>query len=153
MTPFQRQLGITVLLAGIAGFVGVWVGIDHLQPSVNHNPAPLRQTIDELMQRGLLGLTTAQKQQISAIEMRYAHTRMQLRARIAAANVELGNALADEMGFGPEAQASIAHLEANVGALQKATVLYILALRAVLTPPQKEVFDERVIAALMTVPH
>ena len=152
MTAFQRQLLITVLMAGIAGFVGVWVGIDHLQPALNNTPAPLRQTIDELMQRGLVGLTPAQKRQISAIEAGYAHTRTQLRARIAAANVELGNALADEMGFGPQAQKSIEDLEANVGALQKATVLYILALRAALTPTQKEVFDERVVAALMTVP-
>jgi hypothetical protein len=151
VTPFQRHLAITVVLAGLAGFVGVWVGTQHMGGGARPTP-PLRAAVDELTHRGLVGLTAEQKQRIDDIQARYVHTRTELRARIAAANVELANALAEEMSFGPLAQQSIQHLQDNVGELQKQTVLYVLELRSVLTPQQRVVFDEKVVAALMTEP-
>lgn len=150
MSAFQRQLILTVLLAGIAGFVGVWVGADRLDANLYPSARPLRAAVDELSHRGLTGLTAQQKQQINAIDQRYAHTRLVLRAHIAAANAELSNALAEEMGFGPAVEKSIDDLKSVVGELQRQTVLYVLSLRAVLTPPQQQVFDEKVVAALMT---
>ncbi len=150
MTPFQRQLILTVLLAGIAGFVGVWVGVNRLDASLYPPARPLRAAVDELSRRGLTGLTSQQKQQINAIDQRYAHTRTVLRAHIEEANVELSNALAEEMGFGPAVEKSIDDLKTQVGELQRQTVLYVLSLRAVLTPPQQAIFDEKVVAALMT---
>lgn len=150
MTPFQRQLAITVMLAGGAGFLGVWFGVNRVDASLYPTPRPLRAAVDELTRRGLVGLTSQQKQQINAIDQRYAHTRTQLRARIAAANVELSNALAEEMSFGPAVEKSINDLKSAVGELQRQTVLYVLNLRTVLTPAQQAVFDGRVVMALMT---
>jgi hypothetical protein len=147
---FQRQLIITVLLAGLAGFIGVWVGVHRLDASLYPPAQPLRAAVDELSRRGLTGLTAQQKAQINAIDQRYAHTRTVLRAHIAAANVELSNALAEEMGFGPAVEKSIDDLKSQVGELQRQTVLYVLSLRDVLTPPQQAIFDEKVVAALMT---
>jgi Spy/CpxP family protein refolding chaperone len=153
VSPFQRQLAITVALAGVAGFSGVWFGISHLDPEPEHlPPPPLRMAVDELTRRGLVGLTTQQKQRIAAVEQRYAHQRTQLRTRITAANVELADALSEEMSFGPAVEKSIDDLKGVVGELQKQTVLYVLDLRAVLTPAQQAVFDEKVVAALMTDP-
>ncbi|MGH8207269.1 MAG: Spy/CpxP family protein refolding chaperone [Steroidobacteraceae bacterium] len=150
MTAFQRQLAITVVLAGISAFLGVWFGVNRVDASLYPVPPPLRLTVDELTRRGLVGLTSEQKQKINAIDQRYAHTRTQLRVRIAASNVELGDALSDEMGFGPGVEKSIDDLKTQVGELQRQTVLYVLNLRAVLTPPQQTVFDEKVVMALMT---
>ncbi len=150
MTVFQRQLILTILLAGVAGFVGVWVGVNRLDASLYPPAQPLRAAVDELSRRGLTGLSAQQKQQINAIDQRYAHTRTVLRAHIAEANVELSNALAEEMGFGPAVEKSIDDLESQVGELQRQTVLYVLSLRAVLTPPQQAIFDQKVVAALMT---
>jgi hypothetical protein len=150
VSSFQRQLILTVLLAGIAGFVGVWVGVNRLDASLYPRAQPLRAAVDELSRRGLTGLSPQQTQQINAIDQRYAHTRTVLRARIAAANVELSNALAEEMGFGPAVEKSINDLKTTVGELQRQTVLYVLSLRAVLTPPQQAIFDQKVVAALMT---
>lgn len=150
MTVFQRQLIITILLAGIAGFVGVWVGVNRLDASLYPPARPLRAAVDEFSRRGLTGLSSQQKQQINAIDQRYAHERTLLRARIARANVELSDALAEEMGFGPAVEKSINDLKTQVGELQRQTVLYVLSLRAVLTPPQQAIFDEKVVAALMT---
>ena len=127
MSSFQRQLILTVLLAGIAGFVGVSVGVNRLDASLYPPAQPLRAAVDELSRRGLTGLSPQQTQQINAIDQRYAHTRTVLRARIAAANVELSNALAEEMGFGPAVEKSINDLKTTVGELQRQTVLYVLS--------------------------
>ena len=152
MTAFQRQLLLTILLAGIAGFLGVWAGLSKFNRSSPNPPLPLRMAVDELTRRGLQGLTTQQKDQISVIEQRYAHQRTQLRARITTANVELGNALSEEMSFGPAVERSIDDLKSSVGELQKQTVIYVLDLRAVLTPDQQVLFDEKVVTALMMDP-
>lgn len=152
MTPFARQLAITVVLAGLAGFGGVWFALSRFDPNPDIPPPPLRLAVDELTRRGLVGLTAEQRTKIGAIESRYSHQRTQLRARIATANVELGNALSEEMSFGPAVEKSIDDLKSVVGEMQRATVLYVLDLRAVLTPPQQAVFDEKVVAALMAEP-
>jgi hypothetical protein len=148
VTLFQRHLAITVVLAGLAGFAGVWVGSARIARDTRP-PTPLRAAVDELTHRGLIGLTGEQKQKIGAIEARYSHTRSGLRARIAAANIDLANALAQEMSYGPLAQDSIHRLQNDVGELQTQTVLYVLEVREVLTPEQRVIFDEKVVAALM----
>jgi hypothetical protein len=151
MSVFQRQLLLTVILAGLAGFGGVWFGAHGLQTD-STPPAPLRMAVDELTKRGMVGLTQAQKNQINDIEVRYAHQRTKLRARIANANSELADALADEMTLGPKVEISIEHLKSMIGELQHETVAYVLDLRAVLSEQQQMVFDEKVVAALMTPP-
>jgi hypothetical protein len=151
VSVFQRQLIMSVLLAGLAGFAGVWFGAR----SFGNEPqarAPLRMAVDELTQRGLVGLSQIQKNQINAIESRYARKRSKLRGRIAWANSELADALADEMSLGPKVETSIEHLKSVVGELQHETVAYVLELRATLSEPQRTIFDEKVVAALMTPP-
>jgi Spy/CpxP family protein refolding chaperone len=99
-----------------------------------------------------VGLTPAQKDKINDIEVRFTHERTRLRARIANANSELADALADEMSIGPKVDTSIDHLKSLIGDLQRETVAYVLDLRGVLTEQQQMVFDEKVVAALMTSP-
>jgi hypothetical protein len=152
MSVFQRQLVLTVVLAGLAGFTGVWFGAHGLQTESNPPSAPLRLAVDELTRRGLAGLTQPQKDKINDIEVRFAHERTRLRARIANANSELADALADEMTLGPKVDTSIEHLKSLIGDLQRQTVAYVLDLRGVLTERQQVVFDEKVVAALMTTP-
>ena len=43
-------------------------------------------------------------------------------------------------------------LPAGSGELQHETVAYVLELRATLTDPQRTIFDEKVVSALMTPP-
>jgi hypothetical protein len=74
MTTFQRQLLLTVLLAGMAGFGGVWFGAHGFQAD-SASRAPLRMAVDKLTKRGLLGLTSAQTEKINEIQVRYARTR------------------------------------------------------------------------------
>jgi hypothetical protein len=151
MSVFQRQLVVIVLLAGLAGFAGVWVGARgfEIDPQAR---APLRMAVDELTKRGLVGLSQSQKDQITDIESRYSRKRGKLRARIAWADSELADALAEEMSLGPKVETSIEHLKSIVGELQHETVAYVLELRATLTEPQRTIFDEKVVSALMTPP-
>jgi hypothetical protein len=152
MNVFQRQLVLTVVLSGLAGFTGVWFGAHGLPLDSSIPVAPLRLAVDELTRRGLVGLTAEQKDKINDIEVRFGHERNRLRARIANANSELADALADEMTFGPKVDTSIEHLKSLIGDLQRETVAYVLDLRGVLTEQQQMVFDEKVVAALMTTP-
>jgi Heavy-metal resistance len=152
MTVFHRQLLLTVILAGLAGFTGVWFGAHGLQSDASPAPAPLRLAVDELASRGLSGLTPEQKNKITDIESRFSRQRTKLRARIASANSDLADALAAEMTLGPKVDTSIENLKSMIGELQRATVVYVLDLRGVLTQQQQMVFDEKVVAALMTAP-
>jgi hypothetical protein len=150
MSVFQRQLLWVVLLAGSAGFIGVWFGAHAFQADTAA-VAPLRMAVDELTRR-MGDLTTTQKKQINEIEGRYAHKRARLRSRIAVANSELADALVDEMTLGPKVEASIENVKSMIGELQHETVAYVLELRAVLSEQQQMQFDEKVMAALMAPP-
>jgi nickel and cobalt resistance protein CnrR len=151
MSVFQRQLISIVVLAGLAGFAGVWVGARSFATDAQAK-APLRMAVDELTKRGLVGLSQSQKDQINEIESRYARKRSKLRGRIAWADSDLADALAEEMSLGPKVENSIEHLKTLVGELQHETVAYVLELRGTLTEPQRAIFDEKVVSALMTPP-
>ena len=145
-----RQLLLTVVLAGAAGFFGVWAGARRFAP-----PAPtpmLPGVVNELRSRGLQGLTSQQETQLNAIAARYRATRTSLRYSITAGNFELANSLAEETRLGPKTQAAIDRIKNSVGDMQQASVVYVLDLRQVLTPEQQAVFDDKVVEALMTDP-
>jgi nickel and cobalt resistance protein CnrR len=151
VSPYWRHLFLTVVLAGAAGFLGVWVGARRFQlpPS---QPLMLPNVANELRSRGLQGLTEAQEAQLKAIAMSYADTRAKLRRRVSAANFELADSLAIETQLGPRTQTSIDRIKTAVGEMQQAAVVYVLDLRQVLTPAQQMVFDDKVVEALMTDP-
>jgi Spy/CpxP family protein refolding chaperone len=148
---YWRHLLLTIVLAGAAGYGGVWVGARHLA-SPAPSPPMLRSVVSDLASRGLQGITPAQEAKLNAIAGHYSARRAELRHSITAANFELANALGEEMSMGPHTQASIERLKNTVGELQKATVQYVLELRDVLNPEQQSVFDTKVVEALMTDP-
>src|SRR5258707_1084251 len=78
------------------------------------------------------------------IESGSTRQRTRVRARIAGANSDLADALADEMALGPKVNTSIENLKSEIGELQRETVAYVLDLRSVLTGQQQRVFDEKV---------
>lgn len=151
MSPFWRHVLLTVVLAGAAGFGGVWVGA---RGFATPPPAPpmLPSVVNELSNRGLKGLSSEQEHQLMMISEDYASRRAQLRHSIVGANFELANALGEEMSMGPRTKASIERVKNIVGELQSATVGYVLSLRQVLTPEQQMVFDNKVVEALMADP-
>jgi Spy/CpxP family protein refolding chaperone len=151
MNGYWRQLLLAAVVAGAAGFAGVWMGARQLAPQLQAS-STLPNVVDELRAHGLQGLTAAQVQQLSAIGDQYRATRTRFRHSITASNFELGSSLAEETRLGPKTQAAIDRVKSTVGDMQQAAVEYTLALRAVLTPEQQQVFDDKVVEALMTDP-
>jgi nickel and cobalt resistance protein CnrR len=141
LNPLWRNLLITVVVALMAGAAGGWLG--SRAPGEPEEGLPLRQTVHQIVARDL-ELTPDQAKEVQAIEAKYFQRRIELRSRVADANRELADALMADMSFGREAQAASNHVEQGLGALQRATLLYVLEVRDVLTPDQQKVYDRRV---------
>jgi Spy/CpxP family protein refolding chaperone len=150
-SAFWRNLLITIVLASLAAFVGARLGAGRLQPESPRSRLLLRETVYEMVHQSLK-LTPEQLRRIDQIEDRYAHQRNSLRAQIGSANAELGEALANEMALGTAAQRALEHLQTSMGELQKQTILYVLEVRAVLTPQQQQVLDQKVFESLTIGP-
>jgi hypothetical protein len=141
MSPFWRNLLITVVVALAAGWAGGWLGVRTLV--AEDEMLPLRQTVSAIV-RNDLRLSDQQIRDIQNIEDRYYDRRVQLRTHVAEANRELADALMNDMAFGREAQQASLHVERGLGDLQRATIVYVLEVRDVLTPEQQAVYDRKV---------
>lgn len=142
MSPLWRNLLITVVVALLAGGIGGWMGAQNALDS-DAQTLPLRQTVHEIVRRDIR-LTPGQDKEVQAIEDKYYNQRTNLRQEVAAANRELADALMSDMAFGREAQQASNHVERGLGELQKATILYVLEVRDVLTPEQQMIYDRKV---------
>jgi hypothetical protein len=141
MNGFWRNLAITVVVAMAAGWAGGALGVRTLAPV--EEMLPLRQSVSAIV-RNDLKLTHEQLSDIQNIENRYYDRRIQLRGHVAEANRELADALMNDMAFGREAQVASLHVERGLGDLQRATVVYVLEVRDVLTPEQQVIYDRKV---------
>ena len=142
---FWRNLAITVVLAGLAAFAGARLGEQRLPVKAAEAPRPvgMRDSVYQMVHQDIQ-LSDDQKRKIDAIEERYAHRRNELRAKIGSANAELGEALANEMALGTAASRALEHQQQDMGDLQRETILYVLEVRAVLTPKQQQALDQKV---------
>ncbi|HEX3487270.1 MAG TPA: periplasmic heavy metal sensor [Micropepsaceae bacterium] len=142
MNAFWRNLLITVAVALLAGAFGGWMGARNVLDS-DAQTLPLRQTVHEIVRQDLK-LTADQTKEVQAIEDKYYNERANLRQDVALANRELADALMADMAFGREAQQASNHVERGLGELQRATILYVLEVRDVLTPEQQMIYDRKV---------
>ncbi|HWA21937.1 MAG TPA: periplasmic heavy metal sensor [Caulobacterales bacterium] len=141
MTPPVRGLLLTFALALIAGFAGVGIGKFVFQPP--HNAPTLHEVI-----HNRLNLTPAQLQRIEGIESDYRTRRKAYEKEMRAANAELAAAIRDEHGYGPKVTSAVGRFHNAMGGLQTAMLQHVFAMRAELTPAQKEIFDNTVMSAL-----
>jgi Spy/CpxP family protein refolding chaperone len=142
LNPLWRNLLITVVVALLAGGIGGWMGAQSALDNESQT-LPLRQTVLDIVRRDL-NLTPTQSQEIQTIEHKYNNRRATLRDDVAVANRELADALMSDMAFGREAQQASNHVERGLGELQRATILYVLEVRDVLTPEQQTTYDRKV---------
>jgi hypothetical protein len=160
-----RGLILTLVIAAAAGFAGAKLGalgprLGAAQPS---GQGSVRQAVDALLDRDFK-LSVAQKQQIAAIDDDFTRTHNQIWSDISGSNARLASAVATDlpngrMGNGqgaanlsPDAKASIQGIQTAVGRLHTESILYVLKVRQVLTPQQRNDFDEHIIMALMRSP-
>jgi hypothetical protein len=147
MTLFWRNLLITAVLAFGAAFVGARLGAQ-----TPPKAAPLlRDSVYEMVHHDLK-LTPVQHAAILQIDAKYEHKRNALRADIATGNAELAQALANEMALGTSAERALGHIEGSLGQMQRDSVLYVLDVRAVLTPEQQTALDRKIFETLALGP-
>ena len=135
--PWRGML-LTVALAGLAAFAGARLGIQQSQVL----KVPLSERVYELLGDDL-ELTAAQREAIAAIGERYAPVREQLRLQSRALNVTLAALMAEEQGFGPKTEDTLAQLQIVMGERLKLSMEYMLEVRGRLTPTQRAIFDRR----------
>lgn len=137
--PWRSSL-VTIVLAGLAAFVGARLG-SHQAPAPNQ---PLSERLF-----GILGndveLSSEQRQTIVAIADRYAPERDQLRLRSRTSNADLLRSMVHEQQFGPETKAALDQLQLVMGQRLQQSLEYMQQVRDVLTPAQRAVFDRRLI--------
>ena len=132
-----RGVLLILLLALLAGAAGAWIGGRYFTPS------PRSGSFHELL-HDELRLTAEQERRIEVLELKFAPQREALHAELRQANLELAAALRGQATFTPQAQAAIDHFHETMGELQTATIAHVLEMRAVLTPEQVAVFDQRI---------
>lgn len=141
MNQQLRGLLITALVALIAGFAGV--GLGNLVFAGSHHQPSLHEVIhDELH------LSAAQSQRIDSLEAAFRIRRQALELEMRAANADLAVAIREEHGYGPRVTAAVERFHHAMGQLQTEMIQHVFAMREVLTPAQKQIFDNTVVSAL-----
>lgn len=133
---------ITILLAVMAGAIGVWLGGQflHHEPTGSHSLHAMVHTE--------LKLSADQDRQLDALETTFDARKKALEAEMRKANTELAAAIRTSDAAGPEVAAAVHHFHEAMGALQTETIEHVFAMRKVLTPEQRTRFDDKIAQAL-----
>ncbi len=142
MTSSRRRTASTAALAFLAGLAGVLLGCWIMTPSTRHGTE-----LHTLLHREI-ALDARQETQLEALETRFAVERATLEARLRSDNATLAAAIAREHDDGPAVAAAVDHAHRTMGALQKATLSHVFAMRRLLHPDQTAAFDRLVVRAL-----
>ncbi len=140
MTPAQRAILVTIVVAFLAGLAGMGLGRIVFAPQ--RSPS-----LHEVLHNAL-DLSAAQEQEIEALERDFATRRRALEVEMRAANAELATAMREEHTYGGRVTAAIEHFHIAMGELQSETMRHVFAMREVLTPEQRTEFDALVASAL-----
>lgn len=141
-----RSLILTLVLSVIGAGLGAWGGAQYVLHRLRQ-PVPLHEMVHEK-----LHLTADQQHRIAGIEREHEARRQLLEAEMRAANAELAQAFQQDHAYTPKVQAAIDRFHMAMGALQKETMIHVLAMRAVLTPQQAVQFDNTVVQSLTQDP-
>jgi len=140
VTPAQRAILVTIVVAFLAGLAGM--GLGRLVFAPERSPSLHELLHDEL------DLSATQEQEIEALERDFATRRRALELEMRAANAELAAAMREEHAYGPRVTAAIERFHSAMGELQSETMEHVFAMREVLTPQQRAEFDAIVASAL-----
>ena len=137
-----RSIVLTLVLSTLAAGLGVWGGSQYVLTRVHHPPS-LHEMLHEKLQ-----LTADQQRRIEGLESDHDVRRRALEAEMRAANAELAQAYQESHAYTPKVQAAIDRFHVAMGALQKETMLHVIAMRQVLSPGQTKQFDDTVVKSL-----
>jgi Spy/CpxP family protein refolding chaperone len=145
MTPALRGILVTIAVAFVAGLAGVGVGA-----FVFHAARPELGLHERIHHE--LNLTEEQHRRIDRLERDFAVRRQALELEMRAANADLAAAIREEHGYGPRVSAAVERFHGAMGTLQSETLQHVFAMREVMTPEQRDRFDDIIASALTTEP-
>ncbi|MET0269736.1 MAG: periplasmic heavy metal sensor [Sphingomonas sp.] len=145
MSTLRRNL-VTIALAFLAALAGVAIGGRIMHASMRHGTE-----LHALLHRNIT-LDAAQEEALDRLEARFAITRAVLEAEMRTDNARLAAAIQREHGNGPAVLAAVDRSHHSMGALQKATLAHVFAMRRLLRPDQAATFDRVVVRALTADP-
>lgn len=138
-----RWLLLVIIVAGAAAFAGAWLGRTVIRPPVEPPETALHRVLYHD-----LGLSDDQRQRLAVLNRGYADQKQQFEAAMRADNATLASAMAREHGYGPQVAQAVDRLHHDMGALQKATLEHVFAMRSLLDAGQTARYDQAVAKAL-----
>ena len=141
-----RSIVLTLVLSVVVAAFGALAGAEYVIHRMQR-PTPLHQLVHQK-----LHLSAEQQSRMAVLERDHAARQTALEAEMRAANADLAQAFQEQHAYTPKVQAAIDRFHAAMGALQKETIIHVLAMRSVLTPAQAVQFDETVVKSLNTEP-
>ena len=140
--PLARTILLTLVLSLVAAVLGVWGGARYVEGHVHHQPG-----LHDILHKRL-ALSGAQQAKLEVLEKDHAAKRVAFEAEMQAANVELAQAYQESHAYTPKVQAAIDRFHHAMDALQKETMIHVIAMRGLLTPSQASQFDDSVVKSL-----
>ena len=137
-----RTIILTLVLSLLAAAVGVWGGARYIDSQAHHE-AGLHDTLHKR-----LHLTAAQEARLEVLEKEHGAKRAALEVEMRAANAELAQAYQESHAYTPKVQAAIDRFHHAMDAMQKETMIHVIAMRGLLTPTQASQFDDNVVRSL-----
>jgi Spy/CpxP family protein refolding chaperone len=137
-----RSIALTLVLSVLAAALGAWGGAQYVMHQMRPE-TPLHELVHQKLR-----LTPDQQHRILGLERQHEARREALQAEMRAANLDLAQAIQAQHAYTPQVQAAIDRFHHAMGALQKETILHVLAMRTVLTPAQAAQFDQTVAKSL-----
>lgn len=132
---------LTIILAFVAGIGGMWLGHQVLT-------APAHDHSLHAMVHEELSLTADQERDLEALETAFAIRQQAFEGELRKANAELAAAIRASETAGPAVETAVHHFHDAMGALQTETIEHVFAMRKVLTPDQRKLFDDKIGQAL-----
>lgn len=142
MTANIRRNVLIALIAFCAGIAGALVGRT-IMPVVPPRSVELHDFL-----HNEIDLDTAQRAKLEILEADFAVRKHQLETQLRTDNARLADAIAREHADGPQVNAAVDRSHTTMGALQKATLGHVFAMRAVLRRDQAGKFDAAITRAL-----
>lgn len=142
MTASLRRNLLIALIAFCAGIAGALVG-RALMPAAPPRPVELHDFL-----HNKFDLDAAQRSKLEILETGFAVSKRALEMQLRADNARLAGAIASEHADGPLVNAAVDRSHQTMGALQKATLGHVFAMRAILRPDQAAKFDAAITRAL-----
>lgn len=134
-------LALALIAGGLGAGIGTWLITENKDPVGLHGF--VHQELD---------LTPVQEAKLATLEQRFAIEQRRLELELKSANAQLAEAIESEHRYGPRVAVAIDRVHEKMGALQKATVDHVFAMRELLDPRQRAAFDREVTSALTADP-